>query len=44
LIDDGRRTATEAGEVVEAVKNFDLIRRKINEPPRSEPLLPTTPR
>jgi len=44
LIDDGRRTATEAGEVIEAVKNFDLIRRKINEPPRTEPLLPTTPR
>lgn len=44
LIDDGRRTAAGAGDVIEAVKDFDLIRRKLNQVPPAEPLLPTTPR
>jgi phospholipid/cholesterol/gamma-HCH transport system substrate-binding protein len=42
LIDDGRRTATNAAQVTEAVKDFGLIRHKINQP-APEPLLPTTP-
>ncbi len=41
LVEEGRRTATGAGEVVDAVKDFSLIRAKINQP-AAQPLLPTT--
>jgi len=41
LVDEGKRTTTGAGEVVDAVKDFSLIRRKIDLPP-AEPLLPTS--
>ena len=42
LVDEGRRAATGAGEVIDAVKDYGLIRRKLNQPP-AVPLLPTTP-
>lgn len=42
LVDESRRTATGAGEVVDAVKDFSLIRAKINQPV-AQPVLPTTP-
>ncbi len=41
LVETGRRTAAGAGEVVDAVKDFSLIRAKINQPV-PQPLLPTT--
>jgi ABC-type transporter Mla subunit MlaD len=41
LVEEGRRTATGAGEVVDAVKDFSLIRGKINQPV-AQPLLPTS--
>ena len=41
LVDEGRRTAVGAGELVDAVKDFSLIRARINRP-ASPPLLPTT--
>ena len=44
LIDESRRAAAGADEILEAVKEFGLIRRKINQPPAPAPLLPTTPR
>ncbi|MBI4622716.1 MAG: MCE family protein [Verrucomicrobia bacterium] len=44
LIDETRRAASGAGEVIDAVKDFELIRRKINQPPPPAPLLPTSPR
>jgi ABC-type transporter Mla subunit MlaD len=42
LVDESRRTAAGAGEVVEAVKELPLIRGKINQT-ETQPLLPTTP-
>lgn len=42
LAEQGRRTATGAGEVVDAVKELPLIRGKVNQP-TVQPLLPTTP-
>ena len=42
LAEQGRRTATGAGEVVDAVKDLPLIRGKVNQPV-TQPLLPTTP-
>ena len=42
LAEQGRRTATGAGEVVDAVKDLPLIRGKVNQPV-PQPLLPTTP-
>lgn len=44
LIDESRRAAAGADEIIEAVKDFGLLRRKINQPPPPAPLLPTTPR
>ena len=41
LVDESRRTAAGAGEVVDAVKDFSLIKNKINRP-APPPLLPTT--
>ena len=42
LVSDTQRTAAGAGEVVDAVKDFSLIRRKLDQPV-AQPLLPTTP-
>jgi ABC-type transporter Mla subunit MlaD len=42
LVDEGRRTAAGAGEVVDAAKDLPLIRGKIGQP-MPQPLLPTTP-
>ncbi|MBS0661824.1 MAG: MCE family protein [Verrucomicrobia bacterium] len=42
LVEEGRRTAANAGEVVEAVKELPLIRSKVNQP-TPQPVLPTTP-
>ncbi|HWA25802.1 MAG TPA: MlaD family protein [Lacunisphaera sp.] len=42
LAEQGRRTATGAGEIVDAVKELPLIRGKVNQP-APQPLLPTTP-
>jgi ABC-type transporter Mla subunit MlaD len=41
LVEEGRRTTAGAGQVVDAVKDFSLIRRKIDQPP-AEPVLPTS--
>jgi len=41
LVEEGRRTAAGAGEVVDAVKDFSLIKGKLNQPVK-QPLLPTT--
>ena len=41
LVEEGRHTTTGAGEVVDAVKDFSLIRRKIDRPP-AETVLPTS--
>lgn len=41
LVDESRRTAAGAGEVVDAVKDFSLIRSKLNQPV-PQPVLPTT--
>jgi ABC-type transporter Mla subunit MlaD len=41
LVEEGRRTAAGAGEVVDAVKDIGLIKGKINRP-AAQPLLPTT--
>ena len=41
LIDEGRRTTENAGQVVDAVKDFSLIRRKIDRAP-PETVLPTS--
>lgn len=40
LVEEGRRTATGAGEVVDAVKDISLIKRKIDQP-APQPILPT---
>ena len=42
LVDEGRHTAAGANQVIDAVKDFPLIRGKLNQPP-TQPLLPTTP-
>jgi ABC-type transporter Mla subunit MlaD len=42
MVDDGRRTAAGAGQVIDAVKDISIIRGKVNQPP-VQPLLPTTP-
>jgi len=42
LVAEGRRTASGAGEVVDAVKDISLIKGKINRP-APQPLLPTSP-
>ncbi len=44
LVDEARRAAAGASEATDAVKDFGLIKRKLNQPPPPEPLLPTTPR
>jgi ABC-type transporter Mla subunit MlaD len=41
LVEEGRRTAAGAGEVIDAVKDISLIKGKINQPVK-QPLLPTT--
>jgi ABC-type transporter Mla subunit MlaD len=41
LIDAGQHTAAGAGEVVDAVKDFSLIRRKVDQT-QPQPLLPTS--
>ncbi len=41
LVAEGRRTAANAGEVVDAVKDISLIKGKINQP-TPQPLLPTS--
>lgn len=43
LVDETRRAAAGASETIDAAKEFWLIRRKINQPPPAEPLLPTSP-
>ena len=42
LVDEGRRTAAGAGEVVDAAKDLPLIRGRVGQPV-AQPLLPTTP-
>jgi ABC-type transporter Mla subunit MlaD len=42
LVDETRRTAAGAGEVVDAVKDFSLIKAKINQP-TAQDVLPTNP-
>jgi phospholipid/cholesterol/gamma-HCH transport system substrate-binding protein len=41
LVEEGRRTAASAGEVVDAVKDMSLIKGRINQPV-PQPLLPTS--
>lgn len=41
LVEAGQHTAAGAGEVVDAVKDFSLIRRKVDQTP-PQPLLPTS--
>ncbi|HVU18721.1 MAG TPA: MlaD family protein [Candidatus Didemnitutus sp.] len=41
LVQQGRQTTDSAGQVVDAVKDFSLIRHKVNQPPQ-ETILPTS--
>jgi ABC-type transporter Mla subunit MlaD len=42
LVEESRRTAANAGQVVDAIKDMSLIRKKVDQTP-PEPVLPTTP-